>query len=96
MITEIVSLYIKNNENDLFEKAFAEASEIIASMNGCIKQELQKCIEVGNKYILLVEWNSIDDHVNGFKTHKKYEEWKNLLHHFYEPFPTVEHYIKIF
>lgn len=96
MITEIVSLYIKNNENDLFEKAFAEASEIIASMNGYLKHELQKCVEVSNKYILLVEWNSIGDHINGFRNHKIYGDWKNLLHHFYEPFPIVEHYVKIF
>ncbi|MDQ6904496.1 MAG: antibiotic biosynthesis monooxygenase [Bacteroidota bacterium] len=96
MITEIVSLFIKDNENDFFEESFAEAGQIIAGMNGYLKHELQKCIEVPNKYILLVEWNSIEDHVNGFRTHKKYEEWKNLLHHFYEPFPTVEHYIKIF
>lgn len=96
MITEIVSLFIKDNENDFFEESFAEAGKIFAAMKGYLKHDLQKCIEVPNKYILLVEWNSIDDHIKGFRKHKKYEEWKKLLHHFYEPFPMVEHYVKIF
>ena len=75
-----------------FEKAFAKAGEIISSMNGYISHELQKCIEKENRYILLVKWQTLEDHTVGFRQSAEYQEWKELLHHFYDPFPIVEHY----
>ncbi len=49
-------------------------------------------MEEEDKYLLLVNWKTIEDHEIGFRKSAEYEEWKNVLHHFYEPFPTVEHY----
>jgi len=96
MITEIALLYIRENESDLFEIAFEEAQTIISKMNGYIEHELQKCLEEENKYLLIVRWNKIEDHTDGFRKSNEYKKWKNLLHHFYDPFPVVEHYQKIY
>jgi len=93
MITEIAVLNIKKNESDLFETAFNKAENIISSMNGYIKHELLKCLESADKYLLIVRWQTLEDHTEGFRKSDAYNEWKNLLHHFNEPFPTVEHYI---
>ncbi len=93
MILELAILYIKENESDAFEKAFYLASSIIASMDGYIKHDLKKCIEKENKYLLLVHWTTIEAHEIGFRKSDKYQEWKKLLHHFYDPFPEVEHYV---
>lgn len=43
----------------------------------------------------MVNWETVEDHNIGFRESKKYQEWKSSLHHFYEPFPTVEHYIDL-
>lgn len=75
-----------------FEAAFRQASPIIASMKGYLSHELQHCIEVPNRYVLLVRWETLEDHTIGFRQSAEYQEWKRLLHHFYDPFPTVEHY----
>ncbi len=96
MITEIAVLNIKKNESNLFETAFGEAQKIISSMNGYIKHELLKCLDAEDKYMLIVRWRNIEDHTKGFRKSNEYNEWKNLLHHFYDPFPNVEHYKKIF
>ena len=77
---------------DRFEAAFKQASPIIAATPGYISHELKRCIEVPSRYILLVQWNSLEDHTVGFRQSENYQEWKRLLHHFYDPFPTVEHY----
>ena len=53
-------------------------------------------MEQADKYLLIVQWQTLEDHTEGFRKSGPYSEWKNLLHHFYEPFPTVEHYKKIF
>lgn len=78
-----------------FEAAFKKASKIISSMDGYLSHELHRCIEVQNKYLLLVRWESLESHTVRFRSSAEYQEWKKLLHHFYEPFPTVEHFEEI-
>ena len=92
MITEIAVLHIKKNESEMFETAFSKAQSIISSMKGYIEHELLKCIEQADKYLLIVHWQTLEDHTEGFRKSSDYNEWKKLLHHFYEPFPNVEHY----
>jgi heme-degrading monooxygenase HmoA len=96
VVTEIALLNLKQGSSKEFEDAFAIAQNIIASMKGYINHELQKCLEDDHKYLLVVEWETIEDHETGFRKSERYKEWKKLLHHFYEPFPTVEHYKKIY
>lgn len=92
MILEVAILNIKQGFSHEFELAFSKAKAIISSMKGYISHELKKCIEQEDKYILLVHWETIEDHEIGFRKSKEYQTWKSLLHHFYEPFPIVEHY----
>ncbi len=96
MITEIALLNIIPGESVKFEIAFGEAQKIISSMNGFIDHELQKCLEKENKYLLKVRWQKLEDHTVGFRNSNEYKYWKKLLHHFYDPFPVVEHYKKIY
>ena len=91
-ILETAILKIKPGMGDEFEIAFAKAANIIASMPGYISHELQKCLEVEDQYLLLVRWQTLEDHTVGFRQSSEYQTWKKLLHHFYEPFPIVEHY----
>jgi heme-degrading monooxygenase HmoA len=92
MILEVAMLQVKSGLGEEFEANFKIASTIISSMKGYVHHELQKCLEVENKYILLVKWETLEDHIVGFRGSQQYLEWKALLHPFYDPFPTVEHY----
>lgn len=95
MILEQAILNIKPEMSDAFEKAFKEAQKIIMSMPGYLGHDVLKCIEEENKYLLLVRWETLEDHEIGFRKSDQYQEWKELLHHFYDPFPTVQHYESI-
>lgn len=92
MILEVAILNVKTAQEAEFEVAFQQASAIIASMKGYKRHELRRCIEIANQYVLLVEWDTLEDHTIGFRGSEPYQEWRRLLHHFYDPFPTVEHY----
>lgn len=92
MILEIAILDVIPQRTEEFERAFAEAKSIIASMPGFISLELQRCLESSNRYALLVRWEKLEDHTQGFRNSPQYQQWKVLLHHYYDPFPTVEHY----
>ena len=92
MILEVAILDVIPEQTTEFESSFSEAQGIISSMKGYISHQLQKCLEKPNRYILLVNWETLDDHTQGFRGSAEYQEWRRLLHHFYDPFPEVEHY----
>jgi len=95
MILEVAILTVKAGLSADFEKAFSEAEKIISLMEGYISHQLKKCLEKADKYILLVNWETLEAHTKGFRGSVEYQDWKKLLHHFYEPFPTVEHYVEV-
>lgn len=95
MITEAAMLQVKPGLTRQFEQSFKEASPLIASMDGYLGHELQHCMEDDHKYLLIVRWRSLEDHTVGFRESAQYQEWKALLHHYYSPFPVVEHYTRI-
>ena len=95
MILEAVMLNVKLGMESDFEATFKQASRIISSMNGYLSHELHKCIEIKGKYLLLVKWKTLESHTVEFRKSPEYQQWKKLLHHFYEPFPVVEHFEKI-
>ena len=92
MILEVAILDVIPDQKEDFETAFIEASPIILGMPGSISHQLQHSLEKENRYILLVKWERLEDHTAGFRGSDQYQEWRKLLHHFYDPFPTVEHY----
>jgi heme-degrading monooxygenase HmoA len=95
LVLEIAVLNVRPGLGDEFEVAFQQASPIIASTPGYISHELQRSIETKNRYTLLVRWETIEAHTVGFRTSPHYAEWRRLLHHFYDPFPSVEHYEQV-
>ena len=92
MILEAAHLQVRPGQSEAFEAAFREAQSIISSMPGYRSHQLQRCIEREGHYLLLVEWDSVAAHEEGFRKSPQYQRWKKLLHHFYDPFPTVLHY----
>ena len=95
MILEVAVLDVRPGQTAEFEAAFREAQSIIASMPGYLSHQLQRCVERDDRYLLLVEWQTLGAHTEGFRGSAEYQRWKALLHHFYDPFPTVEHYRRV-
>lgn len=96
MILEAARLDVRPGEETAFEAAFREASPIVASMAGYRGHELQRCIESPSRYLLLVRWENLEDHTVGFRGSPEYRRWRELLHRFYEPFPSVEHFTGVY
>ena len=92
MILEVAILDVIPGQEREFQAAFTHAAPIISSMKGYMSHQLQRCVEKQNRFILLVHWETLEAHTIGFRGSTEYQEWKKLLHHFYDPFPNVEHY----
>jgi len=96
MILEVAILDVKPEQTAEFEGAFARAQTILVGMDGYISHQLQKCLEKPNRYALLVNWESLEHHTDGFRGSQEYQQWREILHHFYDPFPEVEHYALLY
>lgn len=92
MILEVAPLDVVPGREDEFERAFGEAEKIISASPGFVDLSLQRCVERPNRYLLQVRWETLEDHTVGFRQGPLYPRWRELLHHFYDPFPVVEHY----
>ncbi len=95
MVLEAAVLYVMPGKENDFEQDFKIAGQYISSVPGYIIHSLQRCVEQTGKYLLLVEWERLEDHTVGFRQSAVYEQWKKLLHHYYDPFPVVEHFLAV-
>ena len=95
MVLEVAVLNVRPAQSDAFEAAFRDAQRIIAGSRGYQRHELRRCLEAAGRYLLLVWWDSLESHTEGFRRSADYQRWRELLHHFYDPFPTVEHYVVV-
>jgi heme-degrading monooxygenase HmoA len=92
VILEIATLDIRPGQEAAFEAAMRLARPLIMASPGCLGMEVRPCLENSSRYLLLVQWRALEDHTIGFRQSAPYQEWCNLLHGFYDPVPTVEHY----
>ena len=92
IILEVAIINVIPGRESAFEAAFRRAVSILTAMRGYSSHELRRCVEHASRYILLVHWQSLEDHTISFRTSPEYQQWKTLLHRFYDPFPAVEHY----
>ncbi|HEX3946324.1 MAG TPA: antibiotic biosynthesis monooxygenase [Acidimicrobiales bacterium] len=95
MILEHAVLDITPGREAEFEDAFALAKSLIASSPGFLALRLSRGLEQPNRYLMLVEWETLEDHLEGFRRSDAYGEWRQLLHHFYSPTPVVEHFDQV-
>jgi heme-degrading monooxygenase HmoA len=95
MILEVALLNVRLGQEAAFETAMRDARPLIAATPGFISIEIRRCVETPNRYLLQVSWETLEDHTIGFRQSDRYQQWRTLLHHFYDPFPTVEHYYEV-
>ncbi len=92
MITEHALLDVVPGRELEFVGAMEHAKSLIAASPGFVSLRIERCVERPSRFLLLVEWERLEDHTEGFRGSPAYEEWRAALHHFYDPFPVVEHF----
>ena len=95
MVLEVAILDVKLGMESQFEVDFKKASRYISAIKGYQSHTLHRCLENENRYILHVYWDTLENHTIDFRESAEYSKWKELLHHYYDPFPVVEHYERV-
>ncbi len=94
-VLEHAVLAVQADRAQDFEAAFAQARALIEATPGFEGLRLLRRVSGSGRYLLLVEWDSVESHVQGFRGSDRYAEWSRLLHPFYDPFPEVEHFVVV-
>jgi heme-degrading monooxygenase HmoA len=92
MILELATIDIKPGSNTEFEASLAKAKQVISRSAGFISIVSYRCIEVENRYTLLIHWQTLEDHTVTFRESDLFREWRALIGPFFESPPLVQHY----
>jgi heme-degrading monooxygenase HmoA len=92
VILEHAILNVRPGESPAFLLALEQALPLISATPGFIGLEVRPCLETPDRFVLLVQWETLEAHTVDFRGSDRYQQWSSLLHHFYDPLPLVEHY----
>jgi heme-degrading monooxygenase HmoA len=92
LILEVVKWDIKPNMENEFEMVFIEAQKFLLGAKGYKSHQLNRCLEKTNRYVLLVNWETLEDHTENFSESNEYLKYRSLIHQYYAPGAILEHY----
>ena len=92
MIVEHALLQVRAGEGAAFERALAKARPLVAASPGFLGMEVRRGCEAVETYLLIVHWDRMEDHRDSFRCSDRYDAWRTLLHHFYDPMPVVQYF----
>jgi heme-degrading monooxygenase HmoA len=92
MVLEHALIDIRPGTGEAFEAALAEARLVIGASPGFVSLRLHRGVEAPDRYLLLVEWDTLDAHVVGFRESDAFTAWRALIGPFFATPPEVVHY----
>ena len=95
MVLERAQFRITPGREDEFEQAFAQAGLLLAGSHGFLGATLSRGVESASTYLLLVEWETLEDHTVGFRESPAFGEWRGLIGHLFDGAPDVEHFVQV-
>lgn len=91
MVIEIADITVTPGRADEFPAAFARGVTHIAGASGFRQARLTRSIESPDRFVLLVQWDSLTDHTEGFRSSPAFQGWRAEVGPFFAGPPTVEH-----
>lgn len=92
MIVEFAMLTIRAGAEAQFEAVFPKAARVLAASHGYRSHELRRSIEAPNRYMLRIEWATLEDHTVGFRKSPAFAEWRECIGPYFDLPPVVEHF----
>lgn len=92
MILEHALITVRPGEQEEFEAALARARDVIAAAPGFLSLRLHRGVESPECYLLLVEWETLEDHTVGFRESERFAEWRSHIGPYFGSPPEVGHY----
>jgi heme-degrading monooxygenase HmoA len=95
MVLEVALIDITPGQEDDFAAAYGKARPILHSTPGCRSVRMTRGIESPSRFVLLVEWDSTDAHVENFRNTDRFGQWRALIGPYFSAPPVVEHFTDV-
>lgn len=95
MVLEVALINVVPGQEDAFAKAYGDARDTLATTPGCRSVRMTKGIESPSRFVLMVEWDSVDAHIENFRATERFSIWRGLIGPYFDGAPTVEHFVDI-
>lgn len=95
MVLEVAVFEINEGREDDFAEAYAQARPIIAEADGCRSVRMTRGVESPSRFVLLVEWDTLEAHTVGFRGSERFTRWRAAIGSFWSAPPVVEHYLDV-
>ena len=95
MVTEIAVLEITPGAEAAFAEAYRQVRHEVVETEGCRSVRMTRGVESPSRFVLLVEWDSVEAHERNFRATDRFVRWRAAISpHFAQP-PAVGHYVDI-
>lgn len=93
MIVEIADFTVRPEDRSAFSEAIARAAAtVLAQAAGYRRHTILACQETPGRFILHVEWDSVEAHTVGFRQSPAFAQWRAIIGPFFQQPPHVEHF----
>jgi heme-degrading monooxygenase HmoA len=95
MVLEVALLDVLEGREDEFVAAYAEAREVLVTTPGCRSARMTRGVESPSRFVLIVEWESVEAHVDNFRSTERFATWRRLIGPYFDGAPRVEHFVDL-
>jgi heme-degrading monooxygenase HmoA len=95
MVLEVALINIVPGQVDEFVAAYGKARPVLAGTEGCRSVRMTRGVESPSRFVLLVEWDSVDAHLDNFRATGRFTAWRELIGPYFDGAPTVEHFTDV-
>ncbi|GAA4685385.1 antibiotic biosynthesis monooxygenase family protein [Phytohabitans rumicis] len=95
MVLEVALIDIVAGQEDDFAAAYAKGHPVLASTPGCRSVRMTRGIESPTRFVLLVEWDTVEAHIENFRDTERFTTWRSLIGPYFAAPPVVEHFTDV-
>jgi heme-degrading monooxygenase HmoA len=95
MVLEVALIDVVSGQEEQFAAAYQKAREVLVTTPGCRSVRMTHGIESPSRFVLLVEWDSVEAHLDNFRATERFTTWRGLIGPYFDGAPRVEHFLDV-
>jgi heme-degrading monooxygenase HmoA len=95
MVLEVALIDVVPGTEDEFAAAYAKGHPVVAGTPGCRSVRMTRGIESPSRFVLLIEWDSVEAHEQNFRATERFTTWRSLIGQYFDGAPVVEHFTDV-
>lgn len=92
MVVEYIRYTIPAQDTATFESDYATAAKSLEASEHCLSYELSRCLDEAGAYILRIEWDSVEGHMQGFRNSEAFRSFFMAIKPYVSQIQEMRHY----